>query len=203
MRTFKEETFTVFDLETSGGRAESSGILEIALVKIRGNQLAETYSSLVNPEFPIDPFVRKMTGIDEEMVAHAHVFHEEALKIIDFIDCDILVVHNGPFDLQFLNFNLERTHEISLQNPLLCTVKMGHRLVPEAPNRRLETLAKHLEIPLTNHHRALSDAEATAKIFLAYLQMLENKGVHSLAQLVRWMKQSPELSKEIQDGLDH
>ncbi len=196
MRTLLEETFTVFDLETTGGRPESNGILEISMVKIKRKALAQQWGMLVNPQFPIPPIVKRMTGIHEEMVAEAPTFDRIAKQVSDFVESDILVVHNGPFDVQFLNYHLERNSVASLQNPVLCTVKLGHRLLPEAKNRKLETLAEHLGIPLLDRHRASGDALATAKVFLHCLERLEGLGVRTLAELVRWMKKTPERSSD-------
>jgi len=192
LRTLREETFTVFDLETTGGRPESNGILEIGLVKIKENRLVERYSTLVKPGFPIPPIVKGMTGIDEEMVAGAPDFGAIAKLVFDFIDSDVLVVHNSPFDVQFLNYHLQRANLAPLHNPALCTVKLGHRLLPEARNRKLETLAEHLGISMAKRHRAPEDAEATAKIFLHYLEKLEGLGVGTLSDLIRWVKKTPE-----------
>ncbi len=187
MRKLSEETFTVFDLETTGGRPETNGILEIGMVKVRGNQLIDRYATLVNPCFPIPPIVRRMTGINDEMVINAPLFQEIADPILNFVDCDILVVHNGPFDLQFLNYYLQQTQKITLLNPLLCTVKLGERLLPDAPNRRLETLAQYLDLPFPGRHRAWGDAEVTAQLFITCLRRLEEQGIETLGQLTRWL----------------
>lgn len=191
MVPLSQESFTVLDLETTGGRPESNGILEIGMVRIENCRIADKFSSLVNPGFPIPPIVRKMTGITGDMVADAPHFEVLADPILDFVDCSILVVHNGPFDLQFLNFYLEQQGRPRLLNPSLCTVKLGEKLLPEAPNRRLETLAQYLGIPLNGRHRAWGDAQATAQIFLAYLRILEEKGIRTLPELFRYMNPRP------------
>lgn len=191
MRKLRDEQFTVLDLETTGGRPEISGVLEIGMVKIQKGKLTEKLSSLINPGYPIPPIVRRMTGIRESMVRDAPPFEALAEQVIDFIGCDIVVLHNSPFDLQFLNFHVEKLGKAPFTNPMLCTVRLGHVLVPEAANRRLETLARHLEIPFEAHHRAWSDAEVTAKLFLIYLDLLENKGVETFYQLFRWMEENP------------
>lgn len=187
MRELFEENFTVLDLETTGGRPEQNGIMEIGLMKIRNRSLGEQFSTLVNPGYPIPPFVQKITGITHEMLVDAPPFGEIAGFVSDFLDCDILVLHNSPFDLQFLNYHFEKLGMARSANPILCTVKLGERLFPEAPNRRLETLAAYLQIPMEARHRAPSDVDATAKIFIECLERLQKEGVTTLAQLCRWL----------------
>jgi DNA polymerase III epsilon subunit family exonuclease len=187
VRKLWEESFSVLDLETTSGKFDASGILEIGLVKIEGGKLTRSFSSLVNPGYPIPPIVERMTGISQEMVENAPKFEAIVENVEAFISTDIVVLHNSPFDLQFLNIQLEKLGKPRFTNPILCTVKLGHLLCPEAPNRRLETLAHHLNIPLLAHHRAWSDAETTAKIFLVYLDRLRKKGVETFFQLYLWM----------------
>lgn len=183
-----QENFTAMDLETTGGRPESNGILEIGLAKIRSGKITDLFSSLVNTDYPIPPIVKRMTGISPEMIEEAPAFQKIAPKILDFIDCDIVISHGIPFDVQFLNFHLEKIKKTRLTNPSLCTVQLGERLLPESPSRRLNKLAEYLGISPEAHHRAWSDAETTAKIFIATLEILKKMNICTFFQLYRFLK---------------
>ena len=102
---------------------------------------------------------------------------------LDFIGDSVLVAHNAPFDMRFLNHEIKKIHEDYLvANPHLCTVRLSRRLNKNVvQNHRLKTLAEHYRVPLVNHHRAGDDARATAHIFVNLLAELENRGVSDLA----------------------
>lgn len=190
MKKLSECTFTVLDLEVSGGKLDSCGIMEIGMVKIQNEKISNTFSSLVYSEYPIQPVVQRMTGISSETIKDSPPFSSLAKTIEEFINSDILIVHNSPFDIQILNVHMKKLGMARFTNTVLCTVKLGHLLAPEAENRKLETLAKHFNIDLKDRHRALGDARATAEIFLTYLKLLKEKGVETLSQLYLFMEKA-------------
>jgi DNA polymerase III epsilon subunit family exonuclease len=190
MQKLSECDFTVLDLEVSGGKLDSCGILEIGMVKIQNERITDSFSSLVYSEYPIQHIVQKMTGISAETIKDSPPFSSLADTIAQFINSDILIVHNSPFDIQILNVHMKKLGMARFTNSVLCTVKLGHLLAPEAENRKLETLAKHFNIDLKDRHRALGDAMATAEIFLTYLKLLKEKGVETLSQLYFFMEKA-------------
>jgi DNA polymerase III subunit epsilon len=175
-------TFTVVDLETTGGSTEDR-ILEVGAVRVERNRLTREFSSLVNPGIPIPPFVSSMTGIKESMIAHAPSFDQIAEEFLAFLGDSVVVAHNLPFDLGFLNRSLSRSRQLVLRNSCLCTVRLGRRLLSHLPDRRLDTVAEHYGISIGERHRGLGDARATARILIRFLQVLAERGIQRMDQL--------------------
>ena len=172
--------FTVLDLETTGGSAASDRILEVGAVRVERGRAVEEFSTLVNPGIPIPPFIASMTGIREAMLADAPRFPDIAPDFLSFLGDSILVAHNLPFDLGFLNRELARHCGWVVSNPALCTVRLGRRLLAHLPDRRLDTVADHYGIIIDNRHRALGDARATARILIHLLAELAERGIQTL-----------------------
>jgi DNA polymerase III subunit epsilon len=156
--------FCIIDLETSGGNYKLDRITEIAIIKYDGTKIIDQYHTLINPTVDIPYFISRLTGIDNEMVANAPKFFEVAKKIVEFTDNCYFVAHNVNFDYRFMQAEFKQ-FEFPYIRPTLCTVSLSRRFLPNLPSYSLGKLCKSLEIELLNHHRALDDALATAKIF--------------------------------------
>ncbi len=174
-------TYVVFDLETTGAAAGKGAITEIGAVKVVDGQIAEQFSTLVNPERPIEPFVVRLTGITNRMVADAPVISEVMPSFEEFIEGAVLVGHNARFDCSFVA--AARGGE-PLPNPVLDTLRLARTLVPGLRHYRLASLATHFGVRQRPNHRALSDAVATAGVFLKLLKMLSYGGVESVGEAV-------------------
>lgn len=173
--------FVVLDLETTGAKAPPDRVTEIAAFRVRNGCVDEHFHSLVNPQIPIPAFIVGLTGIDDSMVAGAPRFAEIADDLIRFIGRSVIVAHNARFDLGFLNHEIGLVYEgYRLGNPSLCTVQLSRSLVDGVENHKLKTIADHFAIDLVNHHRALDDARATAKILVNLLRELEIRGVNDI-----------------------
>ena len=157
--------YTAIDVETTGLSARANRITEIALVKLWGTHVVEKWSSLVNPCCPIPPYIVRLIGIDDEMVAAAPLFEVLIPIIRDFIGTSTLLAHNAPFDRSFINAELARAGQGPLRNAWLDTLDMAKRLLPHLPNRQLVTVADHLGVSSAGHHRAMADALMAAGIF--------------------------------------
>ncbi|MBC7898503.1 MAG: 3'-5' exoribonuclease [Saprospiraceae bacterium] len=173
--------FVVFDLETTGSKAPPCRITEIGAYRVRNGKVEEEFHTLVNPEMPIPPFIRSLTGISDDMVSGAPKFAEVAAGFMDFIGDSVLVAHNARFDMGFLNHEIGRVYEdYRVGNPSLCTVQLARKLLPNIENHKLNTVANYFSIELLNHHRATDDARATAHIFVNLLKDLQILGIHDL-----------------------
>ena len=176
-----ETSFVVFDLETTGAKAPPCRITEIGAYKVENCELVGEFHTLVNPEVPIPPFITSLTGISDDMVRDAPRFCEVADDFLNFIGDSVLVAHNSPFDLGFLNHEISMVHEeCRVGNPALCTVQLSRRLLPDIENHKLKTVASYYSVDLIHHHRASDDAHATAKIFINLLKMLNEQGINDL-----------------------
>jgi DNA polymerase-3 subunit alpha (Gram-positive type) len=185
-RRLLESDFVVFDLETTGAKAPPCRITEIGAYRVSRGKITERFHTLVNPEIPIPAFITSLTGISDNMVADAPLFAEVAADLLDFLGDSVLVAHNAPFDMRFLNHEISMVYgEYRVANPCLCTVQLSRKLLPDIENHKLKTVAEHYSISLVNHHRASDDARATAEIFVNLLDLLGAAGVHDIGSIKR------------------
>ncbi len=174
--------FVVFDLETTGFSPINSKIIEIGAVKICDGRIIDRFSTFVNPEIPIPLRIEKLTGINDKMVADSLSIKEVLPQFLDFCKDAALVAHNASFDYSFIKNKSEKLG-INFSATLVDTVSLSRYLLPRLSRFRLDTVAKHLDIKLKNHHRAVDDAEATAEIFIKLCKMLSREGINNLDEL--------------------
>lgn len=156
--------YAIVDIETTGSYATSSGITEIAIHLFDGTTVTETYETLVNPGQPIPPFIQRMTGISEQMVAKAPSFGDIAEKVHALLQGQIFVAHNVQFDYSFIKAQLKQ-QGYHLHCSKLCTVRLSRQILPGLPSYSLGKLCRSIGIPLENRHRAGGDSAATALLF--------------------------------------
>jgi DNA polymerase-3 subunit epsilon len=156
--------YAILDIETTGGQFNEEGITEIAIYKFDGHEIVDQFISLVNPLIPIQPFVIKLTGINNAMLQLAPKFFEVAKRIIEITNDCVLVAHNSDFDYRILRTEFRRLgYDFNVKT--LCTVELSKKLLPEQPSHSLGKLVRALGIPMADRHRASGDAMATVKLF--------------------------------------
>jgi len=180
-----EATFCVVDLETTGGSPGMSKVTEIGGVRLRAGKIVDRFVTLVDPGRPIPPTITSLTGIDDRMVAGQPGI-EEALELFSaFCGEDVLVAHNAPFDLRFLNYERRRLAGRYFTQPWLDTLVLARRLLGRRVDRHdLATLAEWADAEIRPCHRALPDAEATAEVLLALFELLAERGHETLERAV-------------------
>lgn len=156
--------YAILDIETTGGQFNEEGITEIAIYKFDGHEIVDQFISLVNPEIPIQPFVVKLTGINNAMLRSAPKFFEVAKRIIEMTNDCVIVAHNASFDYRILRTEFGRLG-YDFNQKTLCTVELSKKLLPEQPSHSLGKLVRALGIPMADRHRATGDAMATVKLF--------------------------------------
>jgi DNA polymerase III epsilon subunit family exonuclease len=178
-------TFCVVDLETTGGSPGTSRITEIGAVRVRGLAIEERFTTLVNPLRPIPPVVTDITGIDDALVAHSPEIPEALGEFVAFAGSDVLVAHNAPFDLRFLNYERRRLTGTYFTQAWLDTLVLARRLLGGRAGRHdLGTLAAWADTAVRPTHRALPDAEATAELLVVLIGMLAERGVDTVERAV-------------------
>ena len=158
------QTYVSLDLETTGLNPDSDRIIEVGMVKFCGEEVIDTFHTLVNPYCPLPYRIRLLTGITPEEVKAAPPFPAVAPEIISFVGDYPIVGQNIKFDLDFLS-----SQGVEFLNPIYDTLKIAHILLPSLPDHRLPTLAEQLVIPYPVQHRALADAITAKEVFLALL----------------------------------
>lgn len=177
-------TFAVVDFETTGNRPkEGDRIIQIGAVLVRDGEIVDRFASLVNPETAISPFIEKLTGISDEMVADAPLIEDVLPQLLKMLDGAVFVAHNVFFDLAFLQNALADAGYRPFTGPLLDTVELSRLLLPAQEGYRLSDLAVGLDIMHDRPHQADSDAEATAYILLYLLEKLRNLPLLTIQRL--------------------
>ena len=156
--------YCILDVETTGGQYNEEGITEIAIYKYDGHEIIDQFISLINPEKPIQPFVVKLTRINNAMLRSAPKFYEVAKRIIEITEGCIIVAHNASFDYRIITTEFDRLG-YNFKRQTLCTVELSKKILPNLPSYSLGKLVRSLGIPVADRHRASGDALATVKLF--------------------------------------
>lgn len=176
-RELTEATYVVFDVETTGLSAVYDTIIELAAVKIHNGEIIDRFERFANPHHPLSATTINLTGITDDMVRNAPEISEVITDFHNWIGDDILVAHNASFDMGFLNVGYKNVGFERASNPVIDTLELARFLYPEMKNHRLNTLTKKFDIELTQHHRAIYDAEATGYLLLRMLQDVKEKNI--------------------------
>ena len=191
-----EDTYVVFDIETTGFSPTNNHIIEIGAVKLENGQITERFSEFVNPHEPIPFEIEKLTGINDEMVLNAPGIEDVLPRFLAFSEGAVMVAHNAGFDMSFINANVKLL-DIPLKKTVVDTVGLARVLLPGLSKYKLDVVAKALNISLENHHRAVDDAGATAEIFEAFIKMLHERDVHTLDEVNALSEMSKDALKKL------
>lgn len=166
-KIFEEgHTFVVFDTETTGLKADEERVIEIGAIKFNKNGIIEKFGTLINPEKTISSQITQITGITNKMVYEKPTSKDVIPKFMSFIKGCILIAHNAPFDLRFINHELIRLNQSTLQNYTIDTLKLTRWAYPTLGQWRQPFLAEHFGIKIESVHRAYDDARVCMEIFL-------------------------------------
>jgi DNA polymerase-3 subunit epsilon len=175
--------FVALDLETTGARAGTDKTTEIGAVRIEGFRAVKHFSTLVNPLRPIPPMISRITGITQSMVADAPRIEEVIPDLLEFLEGAVVVAHNAPFDVGFLNYELQRLKGRRLGEGAIDTLPLARALAPGLANYRLHTVAAALGAPVAACHRALADAQAAGHVFVELAGRLRERGITRLGEV--------------------
>lgn len=197
--------FCVVDVETTGLSANKNRIIEIALVKIEDLKITDKLHYLINPQTYIPPFITSLTGIENDDVIGAPIFSEVIEEIISFTENTVLTAHNFSFDSSFLNSEFMISGREFVNEYSCCTLKIARNIYSTLKSKSLSSVAQSLNLNNSNAHRALGDAEITAKVLLKMIKELQQKdNINTVAELLSYQKgfqESPLLNvkKELQE----
>ncbi|MDU6340651.1 MAG: PolC-type DNA polymerase III [Clostridium sp.] len=178
-----DDTYVVFDLETTGFSPKNDSIIEIGAVKIKNGVIIDNFSEFVNPRRAIPYKITELTGITEDMVRDAQSIHDVLPRFIDFIGDSVVVAHNASFDCSFIAKNCNDMG-LEFSPTVVDTVQVCRFLYPELKSVKLNIVAKYLGVKLESHHRAVDDAKATADILVECIKKIkEELEVETLTEL--------------------
>jgi DNA polymerase III epsilon subunit-like protein len=159
----EDASYAVVDLETTGSIVGVDEIIEFGAVVIKGGEIADEFSSLINVERPIPAWIERLTGIRSQDLRQAPRFEDLVPSLIDLLSPCVFVAHDIRFDLPFL--------------------RVARRLWPDLPSQRLPALARHFHISHLQPHRAPADAHAAAEILMQQLAEVRETGLETLGDL--------------------
>jgi DNA polymerase-3 subunit epsilon len=166
--------YAIIDIETTGGRYNEEGITEIAIHKYDGEEIIDSFVSLLNPEKEIQRYVVNLTGINNKMLIKAPKFYEVAKRVVEITEGCILVAHNASFDYRILRTEFRRLG-YDFEIPTLCTIELSKMLIPGLDSYSLGKLCHKIGIAVSDRHRANGDALATVKLMQILLQKDKEK----------------------------
>lgn len=196
-RSLKDIVFVAFDTETTGLSPVVARLVELSGVKFTadGKELS-TFQALIDPEMLIPEMSTAVHGITDEMVCDAPTFHAVVPKFIEWAciadvnapldegNKTVLLAHNAPFDLGFLEIALGKLDQALPDNIVLDSLPLARNLFPQSPNYQLKTLIEHVGIVSDSFHRALDDSNHVKELFLKMLDLIpEDADLESMVQI--------------------
>lgn len=158
--------YVVFDLETTGVSVYKDDIIEISAVKVKGGEIIDTFSTLVNPDRPIPYGATRVNGITDDMVADAPYLKDVLADFLEFIGDNVLVGHNiYCFDLNFIYDAALNLYGRYVENDYIDTLFMARKCLPKLGHHKLVDVAEHFNINTHGAHRALNDCIMNQKCY--------------------------------------
>ncbi len=173
-----DATYVVFDIETTGLSVLYDSIIEISGVKIKSGTNIGEFHSFVNPNKPISSFTQNLTGITNQMVKDAPGVEKVLRDFYEFTKDSVLVAHNADFDLGHIYHGYRENGIFAGIQPSIDTLTLAKVVYPDRGRYSLDSLCRFLKVTLDEHHRAASDAKATAEIFLHMLKKIRKDGIN-------------------------
>ena len=188
--------FVVFDIETTGFSPLTCKIIEIGAVLVENGKITDRFSTFVNPQVPIPFRIEQLTSINDSMVMDARPIEEILPEFLKFCEGATMVAHNADFDMSFI---IENCNRMGIPNDFtyVDTVGMARFLLPALNRFKLDTVAKAVGVSLDHHHRAVDDAECTARIFEKFVGMCRERDITDVDKLNEQGKVSPDTIKKL------
>lgn len=156
-------SYVCVDLETTGLNPKYEKIIEIGAVKVVEGQVAQTFSTFINPGRKLEERIIELTGITQQQVDEAPYIEEVLPEFLEFCSDFALLGHRILFDYSFLK-KAAVNQKLSFEKKGIDTLRIARRFLPELPHRTLPYLCEHYGIS-HQAHRALQDAEATSRLY--------------------------------------
>ncbi len=188
-----EARYIAFDIETTGlCPFEGDEIISIGAVVIEDRTILDKpyFYELVNPGRPLSEPSKKITGLTDAMLNDKREIGPVLLDFLEFCGSEILVAHNAPFDISFMNVKLGAATGERVVNPVIDTALLTSALYYLLGDYSLESLAPRFNLNLNGRHNALSDARIAASLYLTLLPELKNRGITNLSELAGFLANS-------------
>ena len=169
----------ILDTETTGLSAtEKHRIVEIGCVELK-NQIStnKIFHEYINPQRSVSEDAYKVHGYSDKFLSDKKTFSQIAKNFIEFIKDKKIIIHNAPFDLSFLNYELRLINEekISKEN-IIDTLEIARQKYPGSQNS-LDALCKRFNIDNSKRkkHNALVDCQLLKEVYVNLVDQKEPK----------------------------
>ncbi len=162
--TFPDD-YTVIDLETNGTSPENDDIIEVSAIKVRSDEIVDTYTRLIKPEQKLKEYITSLTGITEMMLQNELPVQEVLPEYINFIGKDIILGHNVNFDINFVYDKSLKHFNTPVINDYVDTLKIARKIKPKTKDNKLKTLAEYYSVKIGKMHRGLEDCRITYEVY--------------------------------------
>jgi ATP-dependent DNA helicase DinG len=176
-----KKIIVALDVETTGLNPDKDAVIEIGMLRFRGDREEARWSSFVNPCCRIPPLITQLTGITDAMVAGAPGIKDLLPQIREFVGDAAVLGHNVAFDLAFF-----RKQHLFPDQDSIDTYELASALLPRAPRLNLGALCAHLRIPASATHRAMDDAIAAFELYRTLAELAHGLPTAFLAEMVRF-----------------
>ncbi len=183
--SIEDATYVSFDLETTGLSVVHDGITEFGAVKIRNGEVVDRLQFFVNPQKPIPSQISQLTNITNAMVKDEMPIEQRLEQILEFFGDAILVAHNAPFDIGFLNEALMRNGYSKIVNPVIDTLNLCKAYLKSMKSYRLGQCCRVFRITYDDGvaHRADYDAEVLGHLLNVLLHQFMQSGKYNLEDI--------------------
>ncbi len=178
-----DSPLAIVDLETTGMGQARDRVIEVGICLVDDGCLTEEWSTLVNPDVAISPFIIGHTGITNEMVRDAPRFADIMDDVLYRLDGRVFVAHNSAFDYGFLKAEFLR-HGLTFQARSLCTVKLSRALYPKERRHGLDALIERFGLPCGSRHRALDDARAVWHLLQTFHRVVDHEKIRQATRTI-------------------
>jgi DNA polymerase III subunit epsilon len=179
----KKNVLAFLDVETTGlSPFHDDRICEIGIVRTSGSRILARLDTLVNPERPVSYGALGVHGITDEMLSGAPKFADISGEVMEILKDSVVICHNAQFDLSFLSSELKRCDIEMPDFRTGDTLRIARRYF-DFPSNSLGNIVDYIGIEMDKRHRALSDAEATFKVFLYMRAELQRRGLTDINRL--------------------
>jgi CBS domain-containing protein len=186
----------VIDTETTALDVRKARVVEIAVVRLTVGQVGETFRRLIQPRVMIPAQATRIHGIDDAAVAGAPRFAEAWGEVAGQFAGHVIIGHVVDFDLAVLRRECARASLPWSDRRTLDTRLLAEIAAPGLASYALEDVAVRLGVDVVDRHSALGDALMAARIFLALLPKLREKGIRTLAEAERASQRLPSALEE-------
>lgn len=169
---FPKMVFTAFDTETTGLEPKQNRVVEAGGIRFDSRGIHSRFNTLINPKIPMPAEVTKINGITDAMLKNEPDASQVLPDFLSFIGDSVLIAHNAPFDIAFINEELARQGMKPLANRVVDTRIFAKEIFPGLPKYSLQELAVRFGIQAKDAHRAEDDARVCMELFLVCLAKL-------------------------------